>query len=84
LKERQVVRCLQLPLSVSLEQVTEAIVRFSAHDGFDRKRLAVIGWSEAPEPPVTSEHADFYLLFWNDLGRRRKGTTTCWVDRFLG
>jgi len=30
-----------------LFEITDLIVRFSAQDGFDLKRIALLGWSEA-------------------------------------
>ena len=30
-----------------LFEITDLIVRFSARDGFDLKRIALLGWSEA-------------------------------------
>ncbi len=35
------------PPETLLREITEAVERFSERDGFDLKRLALLGWSEA-------------------------------------
>jgi TetR/AcrR family transcriptional regulator, transcriptional repressor of aconitase len=55
-------------------QITEAIVRFSARDGFDLKRLALLGWSEAQRNDrLRASMGTFYLTFRNDLADVAKG-----------
>jgi AcrR family transcriptional regulator len=55
-------------------QITEAIVHFSARDGFDLKRLALLGWSEAQRNDrLRASTRTFYLAFRNDLADSAKG-----------
>jgi TetR/AcrR family transcriptional regulator, transcriptional repressor of aconitase len=57
-----------LPPGGLLCQIMEAIVRFSARDGFDLKRLALLGWSEAQRNArLRSSMGTFYIAFRNDL-----------------
>ena len=56
-------------------QITEAIVRFSARDGFDLKRLALLGWSEAQRNDrLRASMRTFDPAFRNDLA----GAATGW------
>jgi AcrR family transcriptional regulator len=47
-----------------LQQIAGAIADFTARDGYDLKRIALLGWSEAQHNPALHEPMrDFYLAF---------------------
>jgi TetR/AcrR family transcriptional regulator, transcriptional repressor of aconitase len=62
------------PPGALLCQITEAIAGFSVRDGFDLKRLALLGWSEAQRSDRLRESmGTFYLAFRDDLVNAAKG-----------
>lgn len=57
-----------------LRQIASAVERFTARDGFDLKRLALLGWSEAQRNEQLRETMrGFYKSFRDELAMLAKG-----------
>lgn len=58
----------RLPPDQFVEKVAETISNFSASDGYDLKRIALLGWSEAQRNErLRTVMRDFYLAFRHGL-----------------
>ncbi|MFT3732261.1 MAG: TetR/AcrR family transcriptional regulator [Hyphomicrobium sp.] len=56
------------PPNVLLRELTSAISSFTARDGFDLKRIALLGWSEAQHnAPLLTTMRPFYVAFRDQL-----------------
>jgi len=59
-----------LPPDVLAGEIVEKIAGFSKREGFDLKRIALLGWSEAQHNPrLKDTMRSFYMPFREDLSR---------------
>lgn len=83
-----------LPPDVFIERITEAISDFTARDGYDLKRIALLGWSEAQRNERLRETMrGFYQAFrarladvaleWKKAGLLRKNASTSDVAKAI-